>query len=823
MAPWLLGALLMLPALFPTGSAPAPVPTPHFPDRLHAFVWRNWTLVPIERLAKTVGARPDQVVQIGRAMGLPAPRTIGADQQARSAITVIRRNWHLLPYEQLLTLLDWTPQRLEYSLREDDFLFIKLGSIKPRCAPLRYRPPDVEALRREREIAATLRREFPEGLPKQTSPLFSFVHDLSRPAAASAGRVGSSLPPAQNAHTSRQATAASPGARPTPPRARLLGQAALRPAEAASADSADSPQGGAPSPGAAARPPHGFAPCFCCSYFALYGDPLLDPAIDPYPDAYLDRLAADGIDGVWLPVVLYKLAPFPWQPALSDRYQERLAGLRRLTERARRHGIGVYLYLNEPRAMPIALFRDHPELKGVVEGDHAALCTSRPEVQRYITDSVAAICKAAPQVAGFFTITASENLTSCWSHGKGADCPRCGPRGAAAVIAEVNDLVDAGIKRAGSGVRLIAWDWGWPEASARAIIDGLPADTSLMSVSEWDLPISRGGVDTTVGEYSLSAVGPGPRACRHWAWARARGLRVLAKIQAANSWELSAVPFIPALQNVAEHAAQLRAEGIDGVMAGWTLGGYPSPNLEVLQKAAAGADPDAAMLAVAQRRYGAAAAPRAVQAWRDFSAAFREFPFHIGLVYTAPLQFGPSNLLWAAPTGYRATMIGFPYDDLDSWRAVYPPDVFVGQLRKVADGFDRANAELGAARQLPDLTEAQDAALRSDADLAEAAGLHFRSAANQARFIVLRREVAAAGAGAKINAALDEIEAILNQEIAMARLLCVLQSRDSRIGFEASNQYYYVPIDLMEKVLNCVDLRDRWLPAVRSKLNHAQR
>ena len=30
----------------PRGTAPRPVPFPHFPDRLHAFVWRNWQLVP---------------------------------------------------------------------------------------------------------------------------------------------------------------------------------------------------------------------------------------------------------------------------------------------------------------------------------------------------------------------------------------------------------------------------------------------------------------------------------------------------------------------------------------------------------------------------------------------------------------------------------------------------------------------------------------------------------------------------------------------------------------------------------------------------------
>jgi hypothetical protein len=456
-------------------------------------------------------------------------------------------------------------------------------------------------------------------------------------------------------------------------------------------------------------------------------------------------------------------------------------------------------------------------LKGVVEGDHAALCTSSDEVQKYLSDSVASICRAAPDLAGFFTITASENLTNCWSHGRGAECPRCANRGAAEVIAEVNGLVEAGIRQTGSKARLIAWDWGWPENAAKSIIDKLPPGISLMSVSEWDLPIRRGGVDSVVGEYSVSAIGPGARARQHWQWARERGLKPMAKIQAANSWELSAVPYIPALQNVAEHAARLRAEHVDGIMAGWTLGGYPSPNLEVVQEVARGVDPDAAMLSVAQRRFGAPAAPGVVRAWKEFSEAFQQFPFHIGLVYTAPMQYGPANLLWPEPTGYSATMIGFPYDDLDTWRAVYPPDVFVSQFRKVADGFDRAMDGLRVALRAGGSRVEEQNALRSEMDLAEAATLHFRSTANQARFVILRRRLMPKATAAEVQPVLTEIEQILNEEIALARRLCTLQSRDSRIGFEASNQYYYVPIDLIEKVLNCVDLRDRWLPAQRAR------
>ena len=46
----------------------------------------------------------------------------------------------------------------------------------------------------------------------------------------------------------------------------------------------------------------------------------------------------------------------------------------------------------------------------------ATLCTSVPEVQKYLVEAVAFICRAVPGLAGFFTITASESLTNCWSH-----------------------------------------------------------------------------------------------------------------------------------------------------------------------------------------------------------------------------------------------------------------------------------------------------------------------------------------------------------------------------------------------------------------------
>jgi hypothetical protein len=342
----------------------------------------------------------------------------------------------------------------------------------------------------------------------------------------------------------------------------------------------------------------------------------------------------------------------------------------------------------------------------------------------------------------------------------------------------------------------------------------------LMSVSEWDLPIERGGVKSRVGEYSISAIGPGPRALRHWKLARERGMKTIAKIQAGNSWELSAVPNIPALRNVAQHAVNLRAANVDGLMLSWTCGGYPSSNLEVVAAVASAQSdtpltPDDAMRNVAERRFGKSLAPAILDAWRQFSDAFSEFPFHIQVVYQAPLQVGPANLLWPGPTGYKSTMTGFPYDDLPAWCAIYPPDTFISQMEKCAAGFD-AGAQLILSRSKEiSLNRAQARALRQELNVAQAAAIHFKTVANQARFIRLRDQLTPSINTTQSAPVLTSLQHILRDEINLARRLFAIQSSDSRIGFEAANHYYYTPSDLIEKILNCRHLLNDWLDPLK--------
>jgi len=731
--PFVLGLFLLAASPLPMGSAPQPVDFPHFPDRLHAFVWRNWQTVPAERMAAAIGADAADIVALGKSMGLPEQPAMAGEQWERLSTTIIKHNWHLLPYDQMLRLLDWTPEMLAYHLQEDDFLYVKLGLLKPDCAPITWEAPDDAARARAAEIAKSV-AGMPGGLRDLGVRPFDFLRELT----------------------------SAPATPPAPVQSK-------------------------------------FSPRYCFSYFGLTGDPFLGNIDAIYPEGYLAQMAAAGVDGVWLQGVLYTLAPFPWEPAKSERYEERLENLRALVARAGKYGLGVYLYLNEPRKMHVSFFEKYPELKGVAEGDYATMCTSHPDVQRYIVESIASICRAVPGLKGFFSITASENLTNCYSHFQGAHCPRCSKRDAAEVVAELINLYRQGIRDANSDAQLLSWDWGWPDEWPAKLIPLLPKDTSLISVSEWSIPIERGGVQGAVGEYSMSVIGPGPRATRNWGLARDHGMHAVAKVQVGTTWELGSVPYIPVLYNVAAHMANLRNAGVDGLMLSWTLGGYPSPNLEVAAELGRAGDdgsalsPDDAVQRVAARRFGTVLGPEVAAAWKQWSGAFTEFPYNGAVLYNAPQHVGPSNLLWAAPTGYRATMVGFPYDDLDGWRGNYPPEVFAGQFEKIADGFQAGIETLRAqVDAVKEYDKAQLVAVNRELDVAEACAINYRSAANQARFVLARKD------GDK-----DAMRRIIESERALAARLYELQARDSRLGYEASNQYYYLTLDLAEKILNC--------------------
>lgn len=711
----------------PVGNCPEPLGLPHFPTLQQAVIWRNWELISVERLAKVLQTNEDNVMELARGMGLRVPPVVGKHWLQRGYITVMRNNWHLLPYEQLLEVLGWTAEKLAYALKEDDFLWIKLGRLKPNSKPVYYRPLTREETKRTEEIKKVIERHFPDIGKRGGEPPFDFLSKFKE----------SKKPVFISRHKNR------------------------------------------------------FDHCFIYSYFAVYGDPLLEPDLDPYPDGLLSYLAEQGINGVWLQGVLYTLVPWEAAPELSAGYKERIHNLRKLTERASKFGIGVYLYLNEPRPMPIKFFEKYPELKGVEHKDLgiANLCTSQKPVLDFLKNGTARLFREVPELAGVFTITMSENPTNCFSHGKTEQCPRCSKRPAEEVIDEINRAMEEGVHSVKPEARVIVWTWEWSQQWAHTAIDLLPDNVELMCNSEEAIPTNVGGVQGGVRDYSISQVGPGARAIEMWKHAIRRGLKPVAKVQLNNSWECSAVPYLPTPDLVERHLKNLSDTGVTGLMLSWTPGGYPAGNLELLTRTSE---------EIALEKFGKKAAPLVCKAWKVFSAAFQEFPFDITVLYFGPQNVGPVNLLHIKPTGYRSTMLCYPYDDVNRWRGIYPADIFEEQFRKLSIGWKQGLELLKEAGQVVDKEK-----LGNFIDLecvALGAYCHFRSAYLQIAFVRLR--------DCKTDEVLQKIIQIIDEEIEIAGTLHDLVLRDSRIGFEASNHYYYTANDLREKVISCEYLRE---------------
>lgn len=487
-------------------------------------------------------------------------------------------------------------------------------------------------------------------------------------------------------------------------------------------------------------------------------------------DEMLESYQMLGINAVWTQGVLFGLSEFPFDKTVSEGYEKRIERLRKFTQRLDKFGIKLFLYLNEPRCMPEDFFKKHPGLRGhTMEKDKICLCTSTDEVQNYIKDSVESICREAPLIGGFFTITRSENLTNCYSYSTPdtCTCPRCKNRSVGEVISEVISCIREGADRVSRDIKVIAWSWAWNEFNID-IINHLPSGVILQSQSELHIPFEIGGVKGQVVDYSMGIIGPGERAKAEWAAARARGLETSAKIQASTTWEGSTVPALPVFPLVEEHIKRIKEQGVRHLMLSWTLGGYPSENLMYAAKY------------FCQKTEIPEISDNKRRACEIFSKAFCEFPFDKSVLYKGPQNAGPSNLLYEEPTGYKATMTCYAYDDIESWRAIYPTDVFENQLDKLCSlwksGLDILSNE-------PEC---------ETAIMARAAYCLYKSSLDQVRFYIAREKDDRKTMRGAVLSELDTANEILT-----------LMNKNAAIGFEAANHYYFSKRMICEKIINC--------------------
>ena len=685
----------------------------NFPTLWQAVLYRNYGFVEDKNLADVLGTDIKTIKTEAERLGLKDIK-YNPEWLKSGYLTIIKNNWFLLDYEQLCTLLGWDEKRLDYVVKEEDFLYVKLGFVKPHCEKARFCALSGKQKKETENAARILNRA---GADEARAFGFFDFEKADSPRVVRAGT-------------------------------RII---------------------------------HGYiTPC---------GDTFGIDSETYLPDTLLSKYAAVGVNGLWFHALLTDLSPYPFKNT-GERYVVRRENLRKLIERCAEYGIKDYLYFNEPRCMSTQDFSGQEDIKGTESGEFSALCMGTEKVRNYLYRAVRELFSEVKNIGGVITITMSENLTHCHSVGN-CNCHRCADFKPYEEAARVNNIIMRAIKDSGSKAELIAnlWGWseflGWSKEDTERGVALLDKDISVLCVSEYDLKIVKGGVKSKIIDYSLSNPGPSEVSRDTLAYAGRLGHKTYAKVQFNNSWECSAVPFLPAFDLVYEHLVNLKKAGVENYMMSWTLGGWPSVTLDLVNSFGENFDLEAWYADTFGKN-----AEAVHDAIKYLCKGFSEYPFSIDALYLSPKTHGYANLWETESENKRSCMVSYSFDDYENWIKPYPYEVYVSQMKKLLDGFGKAIEILSEIKE--------DKEVYRLWLYTSVAYLHFYADYDQTVFSFFKRD---------LENNKDKIYSVLCHAKKATEELINLQKQDTKIGYEASNHYFYTTRSLKEKLLNIENLK----------------
>jgi hypothetical protein len=232
---------------------------------------------------------------------------------------------------------------------------------------------------------------------------------------------------------------------------------------------------------------------------------------------------------------------------------------------------------------------------------------------------------------------------------------------------------------------------------------------------------------------------------------------------------------------VLQHLENLKNIGVKDYMLTWTLGGYPSPVLDMVASFAS-KQAEFSLDEWYQSRFGKDA-EKVARASKLFCKGFQEYPFSIQSLYYAPKTLGPANLWSLQPEEKDSTMVCFAFDDYETWIYPYPYEVYVSQFKTWLLLWEKG---------LQALEGVEGKWAKEVAQCAEVAYIHFKSDLLQTQFSYYKRE-------REKNKRV--LERILDEERSLTERLLILAAQNHAVGFEASNHYFYNERNLIEKIL----------------------
>ena len=549
-------------------------------------------------------------------------------------------------------------------------------------------------------------------------------------------------------------------------------------------------------------------------------DELMDD-VDYYPDEYLNRLAHDGTNGLWIYTYFNQLLTSDCFTEYGKDSAKRIAKLKRVVEKCKRYGVKVWIFGVEPFALAPEIAANYPDSTGGIGWNgHKTVCTYSELGAKYCIEATQRLMEQVPDLGGIIDITYGERPTTCASLDDYCQCPRCRQHSRSEIIAHNIDLLKEGIRRAGSKADFVSWTYAHRESTMEEIqeyVRKAPSDVMLQENFEDNGYVEQLGKTRQAMDYWLSYTGPSQMFEGAAQTALEEGKHMFAKMQVCCSHELATVPYIPVPGILFDKYAAAHRYRVEGVMQCWYFGNYPS-----LMSKAAGelsfmedfSDKKKFLTQLAGIYYGGRA-KEAVTAWEHFEKGYQNYPVNIMFSYYGPMHDG---VVWELALEPKDASLP------RSWQLMDKPDGDrIGEclqcghtLREAVVLTERMREEWKAGVDcLPDNGPLEQRTV------VEALKLLLASGNNIMRFYELR-DLLAKGNGDACTI-LREMEDIVEEEMRHSLNMIPLCEADSRLGYHSEAEgYKFFPEKLLDRVEKLKVMQEEEFDRVRKRITEGK-
>ena len=551
--------------------------------------------------------------------------------------------------------------------------------------------------------------------------------------------------------------------------------------------------------------------------------------IDYSPEEYLNRLAHDGINGLWIGSSFRKMLKSDIIKEFGTEQDVQIKKLNQVVQKCKKFGIGIYLFVTEPASSCYSKeIYNYPDMIGATTpGDHfTLLCPSQPKVQAYIKEAVTKLFTLVPDLAGLINITVGESLSGCGSISR-LICPRCKEKYGtlAATLAATEKMFSDAMKAVAPDAKFISWTYEHRSTPREDVEESCRLrDENVIHMQNFEdlgTPVQL-GKERLAYDYWLSYAGPGKLMDYTAKLNHSLNKPTFAKLQVCSSHEISTVPYVPALGILYDKYKFMHAHGISGVMQCWYFGNYPSlmnKSAFELSFAPFFKSKNEFLTHLAKTYFGADY-KNAVRAWKYFEKGYTNFPVNLAFEWVGPMQDSPCCPLhlipadWPMPgTWLKSEQSGGDRigECLLNGHDIDEAIILVGNMCKYwADGLKYMNA----------IDDCSNAVREEQKSNANAINLIFKSGLNVLKFYKLRHLLGTQQGGKEL---LDKMKDIVLEEIEISTALIPITEKDIRIGYHSeANGYKIFPEKLKWRIEKLKELLSTEFIKVEERIKNNQ-